>query len=78
MLQIAPVLQLMKMSRRILGQRLYTALQKKTIYGQFVGGNSLEELMFKVNLLQMGGIGPLLAVPMEDDVGEQTDIEYVY
>ncbi|XP_071163980.1 hydroxyproline dehydrogenase-like [Mytilus edulis] len=67
--------QLMKLSKRLLGNRLYTALQNKTVYGQFIGGNSLEELMVKVKILRMGGIGPLLAVPMEDDVGEQYDIE---
>lgn len=67
----------MKLSKRLLGNRLYTALQNKTVYGQFIGGNSLEELMVKVKILRMGGIGPLLAVPMEDDVGEKYDIEYV-
>ena len=63
------------MGRHLLGERLYTALQKKTVYGQFIGGNSLEELMTKVKILKKGGIGPLLAVPMEDDLRENADIK---
>lgn len=43
---------------------------RATIYGQFVGGGTLDDLRTKIINLQSAGIGPMLFVPNEEDVGE--------
>lgn len=68
----------MSLSKRLLGETIYTFLQRKTFYGQFIGGNSPEELAELVDKLKLDGIGPLLAVPMEDDAGGSSDFRYCY
>ncbi|OWF56650.1 hydroxyproline dehydrogenase-like isoform X2 [Mizuhopecten yessoensis] len=60
-------LQLMNTSRKVLGRRLFDKIAKGTVYGQFVGGDSPESLRTTVARLHDTGIGPLVAVSMEED-----------
>ena len=55
--------------RRCLGRRLSQFLIKKTIYEQFVAGNTDSDVMEVVTELRHHNISTLLALPMEDDAG---------
>ncbi|XP_044234752.2 hydroxyproline dehydrogenase isoform X7 [Ursus arctos] len=54
-------------SRRLLGSRLSGALLRASIYGQFVAGETAEEVKGCVQQLQTLGLRPLLAVPTEEE-----------
>ncbi|KAM5153042.1 hydroxyproline dehydrogenase [Mantella aurantiaca] len=61
---------LMAVSRRLLGRRLFDWAMRGTVYGQFVAGESLPEIQACVERLRRLGIRPMLAVPIEEDLGE--------
>ncbi|XP_057613374.1 hydroxyproline dehydrogenase [Chionomys nivalis] len=54
-------------SQRLLGSRLSGALLRASIYGQFVAGETAEEVRGCVQQLQALGLLPLLAVPTEEE-----------
>ncbi|XP_028643507.1 hydroxyproline dehydrogenase isoform X2 [Grammomys surdaster] len=54
-------------SQRLLGSRLSGALLRSSIYGQFVAGETAEEVRGCVRQLQALGLQPLLAVPTEEE-----------
>nr|XP_048294356.1 hydroxyproline dehydrogenase isoform X2 [Myodes glareolus] len=54
-------------SQRLLGSRLSGALLRASIYGQFVAGETAEEVRGCVQQLQTLGLLPLLAVPTEEE-----------
>ncbi|XP_068847809.1 hydroxyproline dehydrogenase isoform X2 [Capricornis sumatraensis] len=54
-------------SQRLLGSRLSGALLRASIYGQFVAGETAEEVRGCVLQLQNLGLRPLLAVPTEEE-----------
>ncbi|XP_007953080.1 hydroxyproline dehydrogenase [Orycteropus afer afer] len=54
-------------SRRLLGSRLSGMLLRASIYGQFVAGETTEEVKDCVQKLQQLGLRPLLAVPIEEE-----------
>nr|XP_031312750.1 hydroxyproline dehydrogenase isoform X2 [Camelus dromedarius] len=54
-------------SQRLLGSRLSGALLRASIYGQFVAGETTEEVKGCVQQLQTLGLRPLLAVPTEEE-----------
>ncbi|XP_008826275.1 hydroxyproline dehydrogenase [Nannospalax galili] len=54
-------------SQRLLGSRLSGALLRASIYGQFVAGETAEEVRGCVQRLQALGLRPLLAVPTEEE-----------
>ncbi|XP_060071026.1 hydroxyproline dehydrogenase-like [Ylistrum balloti] len=60
-------LTVMNTIRKVLGGRLFDRVAKGTVYGQFVGGDSPESLQKTVARLRDTGIGPLVAVSMEED-----------
>ncbi|NWR67560.1 HYPDH dehydrogenase, partial [Bucorvus abyssinicus] len=59
--------------RRLLGERLWVALLRATFYGQFVGGATHGEVAATAARLRAVGLRPMLAVPTEEDVGEERD-----
>lgn len=61
------LLQLQAWSRRLLGSRLSGALLRASIYGQFVAGETADEVRGCVQQLQALGLRPLLAVPTEEE-----------
>lgn len=63
-------LKLMKIGHRVLGRNMFARLAKPTVYGQFVGGDSPESLHRTALRLRNTGIGPLLAVTMEEDTSD--------
>uniref|UniRef100_A0A8C9M604 Proline dehydrogenase n=1 Tax=Panthera tigris altaica TaxID=74533 RepID=A0A8C9M604_PANTA len=54
-------------SQRLLGSRLSGALLRASVYGQFVAGETAEEVRGCVRQLQALGLRPLLAVPTEEE-----------
>ncbi|XP_071065337.1 hydroxyproline dehydrogenase isoform X2 [Dasypus novemcinctus] len=54
-------------SQRLLGSRISGALLRASIYGQFVAGETTEEVRGCVEQLQALGLRPLLAVPTEEE-----------
>ncbi|KAM4631646.1 hydroxyproline dehydrogenase-like isoform 1-T1 [Discoglossus pictus] len=69
---------LMAVSRKILGRRLFELAMKGSVYGQFVAGETLFEIRQCVNRLEELHIRPMLAVPIEEDLGECKDGECWY
>lgn len=59
--------QLQAWSQRLLGSRLSGALLRASIYGQFVAGETAEEVRGCVQQLQTLCLRPLLAVPTEEE-----------
>lgn len=60
----------MKISKRLLGNRLYNTCMKATIHGQFVAGETEAELKEAVRKLEQNAIGPMLCIPMEEDANQ--------
>uniref|UniRef100_A0A8C6XAF4 Proline dehydrogenase n=1 Tax=Naja naja TaxID=35670 RepID=A0A8C6XAF4_NAJNA len=67
------VQKLLSFTRRILGRRLWTSALRLTLYGQFVAGETHKEIKETLQRLQHLGVRPLLAVPIEEDVGEEKE-----
>ncbi|XP_062919101.1 hydroxyproline dehydrogenase isoform X2 [Mobula hypostoma] len=61
---------MMQWSSRLLGRRLFEWLMKVTVYGQFVAGETVPEIQGCTEALRRVGVHTMLAVPLEDDVGE--------
>lgn len=59
--------QLQAWSQRLLGSWLSGALLRASVYGQFVAGETAEEVRGCVQQLQTLGLRPLLAVPTEEE-----------
>ncbi|XP_060112709.1 hydroxyproline dehydrogenase [Heteronotia binoei] len=76
LVQKAPTL--LSVSRRVLGRRLWDGLLRLTFYGQFVAGETPEEIKATLQRLQQLKVRPLLAVPIEEDVGQPKEGEGWY
>ncbi|KAM9250229.1 hydroxyproline dehydrogenase [Cariama cristata] len=69
---------ILEASRRVLGARLWGGLLRATFYGQFVGGETPGEVVAAAGRLRAVGLRPMLAVPTEEDVGQEKDGEEWY
>ncbi|XP_074985213.1 hydroxyproline dehydrogenase isoform X2 [Caretta caretta] len=69
---------LLSVSRRLLGRRLWGSLLRASFYGQFVAGQTPPEVGVTVQRLRALGLRPLLAVPIEEDVGQDKEGEGWY
>ncbi|KAM6188343.1 hydroxyproline dehydrogenase-like [Sarcoramphus papa] len=69
---------ILTVSRRVLGARLWGGLLRATFYGQFVGGETPAEVVAAAGRLRAVGLRPMLAVPTEEDVGQEKDGEEWY
>ncbi|XP_062993869.1 hydroxyproline dehydrogenase [Elgaria multicarinata webbii] len=76
LVQKAPVF--LSISRRVLGRRLWGSVLRLTLYGQFVAGETPKEIKDTLQRLQGLGVRPLLAVPIEEDVGQAREGEGWY
>lgn len=66
--------QLLAISRRVLGKRLTNWLTKRTIYGQFVGGEDLAALQSVIARLHQSGVSAILDYAVEEDVGDHQQV----
>ncbi|XP_077169881.1 hydroxyproline dehydrogenase [Paroedura picta] len=76
LVQKAPTL--LSASRRVLGRQLWDRLLRLTLYGQFVAGETRQEIEATLQRLQQLKVRPLLAVPIEEDVGQAKEGEGWY
>nr|XP_020481985.1 hydroxyproline dehydrogenase-like [Labrus bergylta] len=63
---------LMMISRTILGRRGFSMLLRPTVYAQFVAGENESEISQSMEKMNLLGLRPMLAVPIEEDLGEST------
>lgn len=67
-------LQLLAISRRVLGKRLANWFTKRTFYSQFVGGENLASLQSVIARLRQSGVSVILDYAVEEDVGDQQPV----
>lgn len=65
-------LQLMSIARTLLGRRGFSLLLRPTVYAQFVAGEDEGEISQSMEKMSQLGLRPMLAVPIEEDLGEST------
>ncbi|XP_054913890.1 hydroxyproline dehydrogenase isoform X2 [Poeciliopsis prolifica] len=61
---------LMIAARTILGRRGFSLLLRPTVYAQFVAGENETEISQSMRKMSLLGLRPMLAVPIEEDLGE--------
>ncbi|XP_017777258.1 PREDICTED: proline dehydrogenase 1, mitochondrial isoform X2 [Nicrophorus vespilloides] len=64
-------MKLMKVSRAILGDRLFTALMKGTFYGHFVAGEDQYKIRPTLERLRSFGVKPILDYSVEEDLTQE-------
>ncbi|XP_017085714.1 proline dehydrogenase 1, mitochondrial isoform X1 [Drosophila eugracilis] len=62
---------LMKWSKNVLGQRLFTALMKATFYGHFVAGEDQVKIIPTLERLRSFGVKPILDYSVEEDITQE-------
>ncbi|XP_028990360.1 hydroxyproline dehydrogenase [Betta splendens] len=63
---------LMSIARGLLGKRGFSFLLRPTVYAQFVAGEDEREISQSMQKMSSLGLRPMLAVPIEEDLGEST------
>ncbi|XP_072312718.1 hydroxyproline dehydrogenase [Eucyclogobius newberryi] len=63
---------LMSIARSLLGKRGFSLFVKPTVYAQFVAGENETEISHSMEKMSLLGLRPMLAVPIEEDLGEST------
>ncbi|KAM4715394.1 hydroxyproline dehydrogenase [Anableps anableps] len=61
---------LMTAARTLLGRRGFSLLLRPTVYAQFVAGENEREISQSMGKMSLLGLRPMLAVPIEEDLGE--------
>lgn len=64
--------QLMSIARTLLGKKGFSLLLRPTVYAQFVAGENETEISQSMQKMSLLGLRPMLAVPIEEDLGEST------
>lgn len=62
----------MSITRTLLGRRGFALLLRPTVYAQFVAGESESEIAQSMRKMSSLGLRPMLAVPLEEDLGESS------
>ncbi|KAG5854724.1 hypothetical protein ANANG_G00040820 [Anguilla anguilla] len=63
---------LMSLARSLLGKRGFSLILRPTVYAQFVAGETEGEIAVAMEKMSSLGLRPMLAVPIEEDLGEST------
>lgn len=63
--------QLLHLTRRLLGQRLFEKLMKMTFYGQFVAGEDQESIRPVIQHNRAFGVGSILDYGVEEDLSPE-------
>ncbi|XP_031424063.1 hydroxyproline dehydrogenase isoform X1 [Clupea harengus] len=63
---------LMSVARGLLGRRGFSLFVRPTVYAQFVAGETEGEISTSMEKMSSLGLRPMLAVPIEEDLGEST------
>ncbi|XP_017890946.1 proline dehydrogenase 1, mitochondrial isoform X2 [Ceratina calcarata] len=62
---------LMKLSKQILGEKLFTKLMKSTFYGHFVAGEDEVQITPVLDRLRQFGVKPILDYSVEEDISQE-------
>uniref|UniRef100_H3DCM6 Proline dehydrogenase n=1 Tax=Tetraodon nigroviridis TaxID=99883 RepID=H3DCM6_TETNG len=68
---------LLSVARSLLGRRGFSLLLRPTVYAQFVAGESESEIAQSMRKMSSLGLRPMLAVPIEEDLGESNGLVFV-
>lgn len=72
----------MKISKAILGEKLFTLMMKGTFYGHFVAGEDQYKIRPTLERLRSFGVKPILDYSVEEDLtqeeAEKREVEYVF
>ncbi|XP_050981080.1 hydroxyproline dehydrogenase [Labeo rohita] len=63
---------LMSITRTVLGKRCFCMIVRPSVYAQFVAGETEGEIAESMQKMSSLGLHPMLAVPIEEDLGEST------
>ncbi|XP_051959109.1 hydroxyproline dehydrogenase [Xyrauchen texanus] len=63
---------LMTIARMVLGKRGFSMVLRPTVYAQFVAGETEGEISESMQKMSSLGLHPMLAIPIEEDLGEST------
>ncbi|XP_078361014.1 hydroxyproline dehydrogenase-like isoform X3 [Oculina patagonica] len=66
-------MKLMSFGQRVLGKTLFEFLLRKTMYSQFVAGETLPAIQDTIKMLRERGIGTMMCVPNEEDLSSDYD-----
>lgn len=61
----------MKVSKRVLGERLFRILMKSTFYGHFVAGEDQFKIRPTLERLRSFGVKPILDYSVEEDISQE-------
>lgn len=61
----------MKLTRAILGERLFITLMKSTFYGHFVAGEDQYKIRPTLERLRSFGVKPILDYSVEEDISQE-------
>ena len=64
-------IQVMKMAKSMLGERLFTRLMKGTFYGHFVAGENEVQITPVLDRLRQFGVKPILDYSVEEDISQE-------
>lgn len=62
----------MTVTRTVLGTRGFSMVVRPSVYAQFVAGETEGEIADSMQKMSLLGLHPMLAVPIEEDLGEST------
>lgn len=62
----------MSLTRAALGKRVFAAVLRPFVYAQFVAGETESEIAASMEKMNSLGLRPMLAVPIEEDLGESS------
>ncbi|KAB5555288.1 hypothetical protein PHYPO_G00031990 [Pangasianodon hypophthalmus] len=63
---------IMSFTRAILGKRVFAMVLRPFVYAQFVAGETESEIAVSMEKMNSLGLHPMLAVPIEEDLGESS------
>ncbi|KAK2877014.1 hypothetical protein Q8A67_021110 [Cirrhinus molitorella] len=63
---------LMSITRKLVGKRCFCMVVRPSVYAQFVAGETEGEIADSMQKMSALGLHPMLAVPIEEDLGEST------
>ncbi|KAA0725446.1 Hydroxyproline dehydrogenase [Triplophysa tibetana] len=63
---------LMISTKMVLGERAFSMVMRPSVYAQFVAGETEREIAESMQKMSSLGLRPMLAVPIEEDLGEST------
>jgi len=71
-LVISCLAKLMTLTKTVLGSRGFSMVIRPSVYAQFVAGETEGEIADSMQKMSSLGLHPMLAVPIEEDLGEST------